>query len=72
MGKKKHVKLFIFMIILYVIAVIAIGMFALLETGVPRTILVILTAIAFFCGITQFLLYQYLSQHKSKESRGDF
>lgn len=73
---KKHLKLYTFMIILYVIAVIAIGMFAVLETGVPRVILVILAAIVFFCGVAQFLLYRYFSQHNSKdipkESREDF
>ena len=65
--EKKHLKLFTLMVMLYVIGVIATGMFAVLETGVPRAILMILAVIVFFCGVTQFLLYRYFYQHNSKD-----
>ncbi len=66
--EKKHLKLFTLMVMLYVIGVIATGMLAVLETGVPRAIFMILAVISFCCGVTQFLLYRYFfSQHNSKD-----
>ena len=74
--KKKALKPYIYISILSIVAVISCSIFAFLEKGLIRDVLVIVAIFIFIGGIAQFLLYRYFFQTYSrslpKEAREEY
>jgi hypothetical protein len=62
--RKKALKLYIYVVILGIVAAGALSVFAALETGIVRGIVVVVAIIMFVCSIAQFILYRYFYRGK--------
>ena len=65
--RKKVVDMYIYIFTLSIIAVIASSVFALLETGVVRGLLIAAAVIIFISSIIDIFLYRYFSQQNSRD-----